>query len=56
MNKKDEIDLRHKFEANCRHSGLNTKLKGRGAEYEDPTVELMWKEVRARGELDHENG
>jgi hypothetical protein len=48
MNKSEEIELRHKFEANCRHDGLSTAMTAL-AKYVDPSVNSMWKSIRNRG-------
>lgn len=50
MTKQDEIELRHRFEVNCRHSGLDTRLTGIG-NYYDPGVQGLWEQVKERGEI-----
>jgi hypothetical protein len=50
MTKSDEITLRHQFEANCRHSGLDTRLTFLG-NYADPGVQELWVEVKTRGNV-----
>lgn len=50
MTKSDEIKLRHEFEANCRHDGLNTALTALG-NYADPGVQGMWGIVKGRGKV-----
>lgn len=49
MTKSDEIDLRHKFEAECRGSGFDLAMNSLG-HYKNPQVQGMWVEVKLRGE------